>query len=171
MFCVHCGAEMQPEHQFCGACGQAVRRAAAVPTQPPAPRQGTLEKHIPLLGGLWLLRGGLRLLGAAGFYLVGATFFPWMASMGRWSPDSFLAGLLPSLFTFGLLAHAAVALGSLAVGFGLMQREEWARPLALVMAFLALLSVPFGTALGIYTLFVLLPTQSQAEYQRLARAH
>jgi hypothetical protein len=38
------------------------------------------------------------------------------------------------------------------------------------MGFIALLSVPIGTALGIYTLWVLLPSQSDNEYQEFARA-
>ena len=171
MFCVHCGAKMEAEHQFCAACGQAVRRVAPTAAQPTLPMQSTLEKHIPILGVLWLLRGGLRLVGAAWIYFVGAAFFPWMAGMGRWSPDDFMGGFIPGLIRFSAIAYGAIALGSLATGFGLLQREEWARPLALVMAFLALLSVPFGTALGIYTLWALLPAQSEAEYRRLARAH
>jgi hypothetical protein len=34
----------------------------------------------------------------------------------------------------------------------------------------ALLSVPIGTAIGIYTLWVLLPAQSEGEYRALAAA-
>jgi hypothetical protein len=37
--------------------------------------------------------------------------------------------------------------------------------LTLVLAFLALFNIPFGTALGIYTLWVLLPAGSDVEYQ------
>jgi hypothetical protein len=40
----------------------------------------------------------------------------------------------------------------------------------LVMGFLALLRIPLGTALGIYTLWVLLPSQSDEEYRALALA-
>jgi hypothetical protein len=32
-----------------------------------------------------------------------------------------------------------------------------------------ILSIPFGTALGIYTLWVLMPDQSEAEYRAMAR--
>jgi hypothetical protein len=39
-----------------------------------------------------------------------------------------------------------------------------------VVGFLALLNVPIGTALGIYTLWVLLPAQSDDEYKALAQA-
>jgi hypothetical protein len=41
---------------------------------------------------------------------------------------------------------------------------------ALVVGFIALLNVPIGTVLGIYTLWVLLPTQSDDEYKALTRA-
>ena len=46
---------------------------------------------------------------------------------------------------------------------------SWARILAIILAFLSLIHVPFGTALGIYTLWVLLPASSEQEYQRIAR--
>ena len=41
--------------------------------------------------------------------------------------------------------------------------------LAIVLAFLNLLHPPLGTAIGIYTLWVLLPAASEAEWQRTAR--
>jgi hypothetical protein len=41
--------------------------------------------------------------------------------------------------------------------------------LGIVVGFLALLRMPFGTALGIYTLWVLLPESSGREYEVLSR--
>jgi hypothetical protein len=52
----------------------------------------------------------------------------------------------------------------------LIQREPWARLVALVLGFIALFNVPFGTAVGVYTLWVLLPAQSQQEYDALVVA-
>jgi hypothetical protein len=40
----------------------------------------------------------------------------------------------------------------------------------LVLGFLALLQIPMGTALGTYTIWVLLPESSRAEYEQLLRA-
>jgi hypothetical protein len=40
---------------------------------------------------------------------------------------------------------------------------------AIIAGILALWHIPFGTALGIYTLWVLLPATSEAEYRNLAR--
>ena len=41
-------------------------------------------------------------------------------------------------------------------GIGLLKRKYWARILILVLCFLSLLSIPFGTALGIYGIWTLL---------------
>ena len=59
---------------------------------------------------------------------------------------------------------AKAALGFVA-GWGLLQRERWARILALVLAFISLFNVPFGTAVGVYTMWVLLPGDSEQEYE------
>jgi len=53
----------------------------------------------------------------------------------------------------------------------LTKHETWARVVALVLAFIALFTnVPLGTALGVYTMWVLLPSESQKEYDALAEA-
>jgi ABC-type spermidine/putrescine transport system permease subunit II len=57
-------------------------------------------------------------------------------------------------------------------GWGLLQRESWGRVLALIVAFVSLINVPLGTALGIYTLWVLLPADSEKDYlQQTAEWH
>ena len=69
----------------------------------------------------------------------------------------------------GILILVKAAAGFLA-GYGLLQREAWARILVLILGFLSLFNVPFGTALGVYTLGVLLPATSDEEYRALSRA-
>jgi hypothetical protein len=49
-----------------------------------------------------------------------------------------------------------------------MTRKPWGRVLAIIAAILALLKIPFGTALGIYTLWVLAPAASGMEYDAIA---
>jgi hypothetical protein len=39
---------------------------------------------------------------------------------------------------------------------------------ALVLSFISLFNIPFGTAIGVYSMWVLLPGQSQQEYDSLA---
>jgi hypothetical protein len=57
----------------------------------------------------------------------------------------------------------------LLLAWGLFERQPWARTLGIVVSFLALLRMPFGTALGIYTLWVLLPESSAREYEVISR--
>jgi hypothetical protein len=52
----------------------------------------------------------------------------------------------------------------------LLKHQSWARIAAIVLGIVSLLHPPFGTALGIYTLWVLLSDQGGVEYDRLARA-
>jgi hypothetical protein len=53
-------------------------------------------------------------------------------------------------------------------GFALINRKPWGRTLAIVAAILSLIKIPFGTALGIYTLWVLAPATSGMEYDAIA---
>jgi hypothetical protein len=83
------------------------------------------------------------------------------------APREMPTELLTTLATiFGVLILAKATVGFIA-GWGLLQRESWARVVALVLSFLALFNIPFGTAIGIYTMWVLLPGQSQQEYDQL----
>jgi hypothetical protein len=56
---------------------------------------------------------------------------------------------------------------ALAAGWGLMERAPWGRIVAIVAAFLSLLRFPFGTALGIWTLVVLLGYRNSTLYEQL----
>ncbi len=62
-----------------------------------------------------------------------------------------------TLFGLILIGFTAITnvLGILA-GFGLLQWKSWARVVLIVIAALMLIRFPYGTALGIYTLWVLL---------------
>lgn len=89
-----------------------------------------------------------------------------------------IGALVGSLFTFDVLGvfatllHGAwaglilllIALPSLAGGFGLLRRMNWARSLVIVMSLVALFSFPIGTALGIYSLWALLRSEAPPEF-------
>jgi hypothetical protein len=40
--------------------------------------------------------------------------------------------------------------------------------LAIIIAIISLFKIPFGTVLGIYTLWVLVPSESAVEYEAIA---
>ncbi len=75
--------------------------------------------------------------------------------------------ILPIAGMVAVFFLASAVAGFLA-GWGLLNYRPWARLLALILGVISLIHIPFGTALGIYTLWVLLPAESEREYQRLA---
>jgi hypothetical protein len=125
-----------------------------------------VSEHIRLLGILWLAFSAFNAVGAVVLYVLANTLFRHMADIG--GPAAAAAWLRPFMGVIALIVAAKAALG-FATGWGLLQREPWARMLTIVPAFLALFHVPFGTALGVYTLWVLLPAESDAEYHAEAR--
>jgi hypothetical protein len=88
----------------------------------------------------------------------------WGNHAWTWDGPVSLHWLLPFI-TIAIYLRAA--LGAL-VGIGLLRRERWARLLALIAGILVLIKFPIGTALGIYTLWVLIPAQSAVEYDMVA---
>jgi hypothetical protein len=109
----------------------------------------------------------LNTIGGVVLYIIANTLFAHLRQMGApEAPTAFLRPLLSAIAIFVL----AKALCGFIAGWGLMQREPWARMIALVLGFISLFNVPFGTAVGVYTLWVLLPAQSQEEYDALVVA-
>jgi zinc-ribbon domain len=162
MFCDKCGSSIQANQRFCAKCGRELVGSGGVGF----PRRSRVREHIRLLGILWLAFAAFNAVGAVVLYVLANTLFRHMAEMG--GPENAATWLRPFISVIALVVAAKAALG-FATGWGLLQREPWARMLTIVLAFLALFHVPFGTALGIYTLWVLLPAESDAEYHEQAR--
>jgi hypothetical protein len=130
--------------------------------------RGRVREHVHLLGILWLAISAFNTIGALVLFIVANTLFPHLKEMG--APPEVPSGFLHVLLSaIAVLIMAKAACGFLA-GWGLLQREPWARVVALVLGFISLFNIPFGTAVGVYTLWVLLPGQSQEEYDALALA-
>ena len=55
---------------------------------------------------------------------------------------------------------------SLIAGVGLLYFKPWARVLTIILSVIHLFSVPFGTALGIYGLWVLLQRETEPLFRR-----
>jgi hypothetical protein len=159
MFCTACGAELQPTFHHCPKCGRPV--ATIIPLAPV--KFSRLEKHLPTLSILWIAVGVLFLLGALPMLLVG--------KVGHFLIDDnqFARSVAPVVMSAVGGSLLLLAVGGILVGWGLRNYESWARKVAVVLGFLALFHPPFGTALGIYTLWVLLSEDSGAEYRRLTR--
>jgi hypothetical protein len=162
MYCERCGNQLLAGQRFCSSCGKTVGIAVV-----PLEQQGRVQRNLQVLSILWLVCGSLELLGAMTIFVVANVIFGVMARAGN------AANVEPFVHTILTIVGSVVgvkAILDLGAGWGLLQRESWARPLAIVMGFIGLFHIPLGTALGVYTIWTLLPNDSSDEYERLAMA-
>ena len=163
MFCDQCGAPLQSGQQRCARCGKEVlRRIEAVYVQ-----RNRVQEHVRLLAILWMAYSALTVVGGIVLIVISNTLFGRFSQAGP--PPEVTSWLRPFLTVIGYLILSKAA-ASLIAGLGLLQREPWGRTLTLVVGFISLFNIPIGTALGVYTLWVLLPAQSDEEYRAFSRA-
>ncbi len=164
MFCDGCGTAVQPGQAFCSKCGKQIVGPVSLMQR----RPGRVQEHFRLVGLLWLALSAFTTIGGVILYVIANTLLVHLRRAGiEGGPPAFLT---PLLSTVAILLLAKAACGFIA-GWGLLQREPWARVLVLVVAFVSLFTnIPFGTALGIYTMWVLLPAESEQEYEAMAEA-
>lgn len=116
-----------------------------------------MSTHIKILGWLHIILGGMSLLAAFGIFA-----------------SSFLGGLFSGHLIGaigGMIGGAVLALISLlsgitglAAGVGLLQRQSWARTLAILLSIFSLIRWPIGTIIGVYGLWVLLSSEGAAQF-------
>lgn len=163
MFCSGCGRSLAQGEIVCPQCNRPV-----APPVPPVPEFGIVlaayASKIRVLGILWLIYSGITLI----FGMIGLAFAHAFLSRAPWAqgpmPHMWLfPGLLRFawLFVVGRAALAAVA------GWGLLERTEWGRIVAIIAAILCLVRIPLGTALGIATLIILMGARNWALYEDL----
>ena len=188
MQCANCGAPVVLGLRFCNKCGQPVAGVAppvpvAAPVPPPQPappiqttmpgpgvgytRPSRVARHITALGLLWIIFSVFHLFGGLALVVFGHVGFPFMM-MGMPAPMRLFLG--PFLGGLGVIL-SGFAIAGLIAGGGLLARSPWARMLTIVLGCIILIRIPIGTALGIYTLWVLAPNAADAEYRILARAN
>lgn len=121
-----------------------------------APALQSPESHVDLVGVLFLVWGGLTILiglstlalGMAAASLISSTADAGGGQMGA----SVIAGLFTVFAVLALVWGAAHAL----IGVLVRRRRHWSRLMALLLGSVDLLLLPYGTALGVYALYVLL---------------
>jgi hypothetical protein len=170
MFCSGCGQALIAGQPVCPQCGRPV-----APAVPPVPGfQFQLDNYasqIRALSVVWFIYAGLSLLlGFVGLSFLGGFFSNHFGIFGHgpWTegsrPPEWLGQAIVHLVWVAVLFRSVLAL---VVAWGLHERSQWGRIVAIVAAFLSLLKFPFGTALGIWTLVMLLGYRNSTLYGQL----
>jgi len=114
------------------------------------------KQHLTTLGNLYIALGALNVL-------IALINFAAMAKDGLLSGDArgvteaVTSDVRTAIFSISLLAAALALVG----GIGLRKRKSWSWSLVYILACMSLLSVPFGTALGVYALWVLMKPETE----------
>ena len=118
-------------------------------------------RHVDFVGLLFIVWGLLTTLVGVSTLALGLGALAIMTSARRTGGSEVAAGLTAALFT--TLALIAIAWGTahVAVGLPVRRRKPSARIMALVLGSVDLVLLPYGTALGIYTLWTLLSEENK----------
>jgi hypothetical protein len=175
MFCSGCGQPLTPGQSICPQCNR--------PVTPSVPLVAGLEFQLANYAGkvkalsvVWFIYAGFSIL--SGF--IGLAFADAILAgrFGPWASEHWMNGpmthspVFPFFFGRAILHFAWVAVLirtglAFAAGWGLMERAQWGRIVAIIAAFLSILKFPIGTAIGIFTLVVLMGYRNTRLFDQL----
>ena len=112
-----------------------------------------MDRHVTILGALYIAYSAMGLLAAMIVFISVAGGGLLSGDMDAIAITATVGALIGGFLTL-------VSLPGLIGGIGLINRKPWSRVLTLVISFLNLLAIPFGTAVGIYGIWVLTKQES-----------
>ena len=127
-----------------------------------------MATHVSFVGVLFIIWGLLTALIGVSTLTLGIGAAALVGSEGRSGGGQVAAGI--TAIAFATLAAMAITWGAahVIVGVPLGQRKPWARIVALMLGSVDLLLLPYGTALGVYTLWVLLSESGKGLFAQRA---
>ena len=124
-----------------------------------------MQTHVKVLAILHIVFGALGVLIGLGVF----AFFGGIAGLIRLDhdPDAALAvPMMGAIGAFVMIVLLALSIPGIIAGIGLVKYQSWARILTIVLSILDLVSIPFGTALGIYGLWVLFTAEGARLFEQ-----
>ena len=112
-----------------------------------------MDNHINTVGALSI---GLSVFGI----LIGGFIFVLLAGIGYISQDESAASILAVIGFFVGIFLLILSIPGIIGGIGLFKRKEWARILVLLTSAFHLLNFPIGTAIGGYSIWVLVNAET-----------
>ncbi len=112
-----------------------------------------MDKHVTIVAALHI---GLSILCVC----IGIIVFFVLAGTGIVSRDEQAMWILTTIGTAVAFFLIIISIPGIIGGIGLLKRKNWARILILVVSVIDLLNVPLGTALGIYSIWILIQDET-----------
>ena len=125
-----------------------------------------MEQHVKVLGILNIVAGGIGALGGIIILIIFGGAYGIVGAVSNYESEAAVA--LPVIAIVGLAIAVLVLIISapaIIAGIGLLQMRPWSKIVGIVVSALHIFNVPFGTALGIYGLYVLCSQQSQSCFE------
>lgn len=125
-----------------------------------------MRDHIKILGILNIVWSSISIAIGLIVLLAFGGMAGFIAAAGFTSRDSTNSSLVVAPFmaivgVFIVLMICVVSLPALIAGIGLIKFKPWSRVLGIIMSILHLFSIPVGTALGVYGLWVLFQPEAR----------
>ena len=118
------------------------------------------ETHVKIVAWLHIILSALGLLVTALVILV----FVGIGLLLAATDGTSAMGIWAAIGTFIGVFLFLVSVPGLIGGIGLLQRQNWARILVLILSVLQLFNFPFGTAIGVYSLWALTREETMAHF-------
>lgn len=137
-----------------------------------------MEKHIQLVGILNIVYRGAAIVGAFLLVILCAWFGHFIESLIHWGsldsydvPPQVVLDIVPIvLFALAVMIFVVSVVGIVAA-VGVLKRKEWGRIVLLVVSFVNLLHIPVGTALGVYSIWVLMKDETIRIFNSTSGSH
>ena len=113
----------------------------------------TIEKHLTLLSIIQITLSAIGMLFGLALFLI-------LSSIGVFVGEDEAAFILPLIGAIlgGLIVISSSA--GLIGGIGLLKRKPWSRIVLIIVSVLDLLNFPIGTAVAVYTFWVLMQDET-----------
>ena len=116
-----------------------------------------MEKHINIVAALQI---GLSIFNL----LIAFLIFTVLKLVGGFVDDANGATILSLIADVLAIVFIIISVPGILAGMGLYKRKEWARVLSLILSVIEIFSFPFGTAIGIYSIWVLIQPETITEF-------
>ncbi|MBI4810355.1 MAG: hypothetical protein HY800_02720 [Ignavibacteriales bacterium] len=121
-----------------------------------------MEKHITLVGILNIVYRSLAIIGALVLIVIAACFRYFINVLVCWdsiTPPQVpieILDIVPLILVPIAIIILVVSIVGIIGAIGILKRKSWARIVLLIISFFNLMRIPLGTALGVYTIWVLM---------------